>query len=153
MILTGHRARFLSPVEPAVCNQAIDCCAGSLCANPSIGKDSRRRRLTAGAKPRLRRLTAIAVMMLTIGPMVALGSTAWADPPGDAPSAHTERNRKVREQQFLREHSDASGKPRPDVWREGVEQQKNMTVAPYIGWHPSATQSKKSGSGDTSSTH
>jgi len=57
------------------------------------------------------------------------------------PHAEKEQLRKLEKQEFLREHSDASGKPRPDVWRKGIEQQKNMQVAPYIGWHPSSAVS------------
>lgn len=54
-----------------------------------------------------------------------------------------EVRRKVGEKEFLREHSDASGKPRPDLWRKGIEEQKQMQVAPYIGWHPKSADAKK----------
>jgi hypothetical protein len=51
----------------------------------------------------------------------------------------------LKQKQFLDEHEDASGKLRPDLWRKGVEQQKQMKVAPYIGAKPlgSTTTSKK----------
>ena len=51
---------------------------------------------------------------------------------------------KLRQKQFLDEHKDASGNLRPDLWRAGVEQQKQMKVAPYIGAKPlgQATTSK-----------
>jgi hypothetical protein len=52
-----------------------------------------------------------------------------------------EQIRKLQQKEFIREHSDASGNLRPDLWRNGVEQQKKMQVAPYIGWHPSSAAS------------
>ena len=55
-----------------------------------------------------------------------------------------ERIRQLEKEEFIREHSDVSGKLRPDLWRAGIEQQKHMQVAPYIGWHPAANNSKKS---------
>jgi hypothetical protein len=52
----------------------------------------------------------------------------------------------LQQQLFLKEHSDASGKPRPDLWRKGVEEQQQMKVAPYIGWHPAAKDTGKANS-------
>lgn len=100
------------------------------------------------------RLIRIAVAAMALAAMTApAGVTAvWAGSSSSAPdNAHPpgplnrEEIRKQREKEFLRQHSDASGKPRPDLWREGVEKQKQMQVAPYIGWHPPA---KRSGSTD-----
>ncbi len=50
----------------------------------------------------------------------------------------------LKQKQSLKEHTDASGQVRPDLWRIGVEQQQHMKVAPYIGAKPlgSTTTSK-----------
>lgn len=53
-----------------------------------------------------------------------------------------ERIRELEKQEFIREHSDASGRLRMDLWRKGVERQKHMQVAPYIGWHPESANAK-----------
>jgi hypothetical protein len=140
-------------IETSNRNLAIGRRAGTRFADVPISNDFRRRRSAVSGSARVRTLSAVVVLVLGIAPMTVLRSAAWADPPADSPSAHTERNRKLREQQFLREHSDASGKPRPDLWRAGVEQQKNMKVAPYIGWHPSTGQPGKSDTGSTIGTH
>lgn len=42
----------------------------------------------------------------------------------------------LQNERFLKEHTDASGKLRPDLWRKGVEHQQHMKVAPYIGAKP-----------------
>ena len=41
-------------------------------------------------------------------------------------------------QEFIRAHSDASGKFRPDLIRAAVERTRRMQVAPSIGAHPPA---------------
>lgn len=97
---------------------------------------------------------ALATMLGVTGAVVCSGSVALADPSsagtrparpvgGESVKVHL---RKMQQQEFLREHSDASGKARPDLWRAGVEQQKQMQVAPYIGWHPGSDSTKKSSS-------
>ncbi|HZC45458.1 MAG TPA: hypothetical protein VE243_03220 [Candidatus Acidoferrum sp.] len=96
---------------------------------------------------------AFATMLGVTGAVVCSGSRALADPSSvgtpDSPPQKNEGSikrhmREMQQKEFLREHSDASGKPRPDLWREGVEQQKKMQVAPYVGWHASADSAKKS---------
>jgi len=44
--------------------------------------------------------------------------------------------RQQHQQEFIRAHSDASGKFRPDLIRAAVERTKQMQVAPSIGAHP-----------------
>ena len=83
---------------------------------------------------------------LALAALVAGGALA-----GDSSGKASNWRQQLREQekkQFLREHSDASGKPRPDLWRKGVEDQKKMQVAPNIGWHPTTTGHGKSASTD-----
>jgi hypothetical protein len=95
---------------------------------------------------RSRKKLVIAVSALVIAAAPFVGSGAWGDPPAGGPSGGDQKIRKLQEKEFLQEHSDASGKPRPDLWRKGVEQQKQMQVAPYIGWHPSSKKSDGSAS-------
>ncbi len=92
----------------------------------------------------------------TIFAVVAVGmqrgqivlAVASAQTPNDSNSnlnaQKEEQLRKLQEKEFIREHSDASGKLRPDLWRNGIEQQKKMQVAPYIGWHPPSESAAKS---------
>ena len=48
-----------------------------------------------------------------------------------------ERERREEEQQqYLREHSDPSGKVRPEAYVKGIEHVRRMKVAPYIGAKP-----------------
>lgn len=84
---------------------------------------------------------AISALVIAAAPFVSSGFRAWGDPPAGGPPGGNDQIRKLEEKQFLRDHSDASGKPRPDLWRKGVEQQKQMQVAPYIGWHPPSKKS------------
>lgn len=93
-------------------------------------------------KSRKKLVIAISALVIAAAPFVNSGSRAWGDPPAGGPPGGNEQIRKLQEKEFLREHSDASG-PRPDLWRKGVEQQKKMPVAPYIGWHPAASDTGK----------
>lgn len=83
-----------------------------------------------------------AAASLAFAALVA-GSAIGGDSSGKAPNWR-QQLREQEKKQFLREHSDASGKPRPDLWRKGVEDQKKMQVAPSIGWHPATTGHVKS---------
>jgi hypothetical protein len=104
-----------------------------------------RMRVDKSRKPRLARTAAFLIATACIaGSVVAVR----ADSSGGA-SVRDKQMREAQKKEFLREHSDASGKPRPDLWRSAVEQQKNMQVAPYIGWHPPSDDAKKSGSSST----
>jgi hypothetical protein len=92
-------------------------------------------------KSRKRRVVAIVALVIAAAPFAAFGSNARGDSSGPPPGRNNEI-RKLQGKEFLRAHSDASGKPRPDLWRKGVEQQKHMQVAPYIGWKAPAPQAK-----------
>ncbi len=95
-------------------------------------------------QPRRRWIWATAGLLITTA-LLAVGGSSFA---GDSSGSGSKwRHRRDEQQkQFLRDHSDASGKPRPDLWWEGVEQQKKLQVAPYIGWHPKTADRGKSGS-------
>ena len=100
-------------------------------------------------KSRKKLVIAISALVISAAPYVSSGSRAWGDPSAGDPPAGDKYIRKLQEKEFLREHSDASGKPRPDLWRKAVEQQKQMQVAPYIGWHPPSKKSDGSASTGT----
>ncbi len=100
-------------------------------------------RTTQIRRSRKKLVIAISALVISAAPYVSSGSRAWGDPSAGDPPAGDKYIRKLQQQEFLREHSDASGKPRPDLWRKGVEQQKQMQVAPYIGWTPPSTSSGK----------
>ena len=100
-------------------------------------------------RSRKKLVIAISALVIAAAPFVTSGSRAWGDPPAGGPSGGDQKIRKLQEKEFLQEHSDASGKPRPDLWRKGVEQQKQMQVAPYIGWHPPSKTSDGSASTGT----
>jgi hypothetical protein len=97
---------------------------------------------------------ALAMLVGTTGAVVCSGSRALADPSsGGGQDLSADKSgegsaklemKKMQQQEFLRKHSDASGKPRPDLWREGIEQQKKMQIAPYPGWHPAPGAAEKS---------
>ena len=73
-------------------------------------------------RSRKKLVIAISALVIAATPFVSSGSRAWGDPP-TGPGGGNEKTRKLNEKEFLQEHSDASGKPRPDLWRKGVEQQ------------------------------
>jgi hypothetical protein len=89
-------------------------------------------------------------LLIAVAPMAA--SAAGSDNSSGAP-LNKKEIQKQEEQQFLREHSDSSGKTRPDLWRKGVEQQKHMQVAPYIGWHPTKKNQGKPVTATQTNTH
>lgn len=90
----------------------------------------------------------LAAISLTAAPFLGSVASAAGTPPAalgapGAPGAPTglRDEQRLREQQqkvFLRTHSDATGKPRPDLMSKGVERIKQMQVAPYIGALPPA---------------
>jgi hypothetical protein len=56
-----------------------------------------------------------------------------------------ERTMRERERkEYLRQHSDATGKVRPDLEIKGVQHMHRMNVAPSIGAHPAAPTSAAS---------
>src|SRR5262245_46120064 len=40
-----------------------------------------------------------------------------------------QERREEREREFIKEHTDASGRARPDLWRKGIEDYKRMKIA------------------------
>lgn len=70
-------------------------------------------------------------------------SLVRADPPGgsvgpeSSEGLKTEQElRKQQQQEYVREHSDPSGKVRPDAYVKGIEHARHMKVAPFIGAKP-----------------
>jgi len=88
-------------------------------------------------------LSAATILAVVAGGIMASTDIARAAKANQKTVSKEEQIRKLEREEFIREHSDASGKLRPDLWRAGVEQQKHMQVAPYIGWHPAANNGKK----------
>ncbi len=103
---------------------------------------------------RFKKRTSIITFALIIAgaPMAASAIAAGGDTSPGAP-INNQEILKQQEKQFLREHSDSSGKTRPDLWRKGVEQQKHMQVAPYIGWHPTKKNQGKPVTASQNNTH
>ena len=54
------------------------------------------------------------------------------------------QNRQQHMQEFIRNHSDTSGKYRPDLMRAAIEHTRQMQVAPSIGSHPPPLPAVKS---------
>jgi|GEM_PF-587404 len=60
--------------------------------------------------------------------VASTASAATQDPPSDRELRRKQR-RQEREQEFLREHSDSSGRLRPDLWQQGIADFKKMRIA------------------------
>ncbi|GEM_PF-4505604 len=95
----------------------------------------------------------IAIALMITGAQFSVPALAVGSDTSSAAPINNQELLKQQEKQFLREHSDSSGKSRPDLWRKGVEQQKHMQVAPYIGWHPTKTNKGKPVTVNQSNTH
>jgi uncharacterized repeat protein (TIGR01451 family) len=65
------------------------------------------------------------------GPLTSTSNTA------NGPGLDTKDRREKQQQEFLRQHTDATGRVRPDLWRKGVEQIMRMVVAPRVPVTPS----------------
>jgi hypothetical protein len=52
--------------------------------------------------------------------------------------------REAQQKEYLRQHSDATGKIRPDLEFKGVQHMHRMSVAPSVGAHPAAPSSAPS---------
>lgn len=79
----------------------------------------------------------IAVLVL-IGIVTTL--PAFAAPPVEKNNNNGLRNekkfREQRQKEYVRQHSDSSGKVRPEAYLKGIEHVRQMKVAPYIGAKP-----------------
>ena len=88
----------------------------------------------------------MASVVYVAGPVVA---SVWANDSAVAASPDSkedlsiaiehQKRREQFQQQLLKTETDTSGKVRPDLWRKGVEHQKQMKVAPYIGAKPAGS--------------
>jgi hypothetical protein len=87
---------------------------------------------TIHRKQTLKTVAAAALLLL-------FGAASWADSTA-TPQSQGLRNeqeiRKKRQQEYIREHSDPSGKVRPDAYVKGMEHVRQMKVAPQIGAKP-----------------
>jgi hypothetical protein len=90
-----------------------------------LGKKGKGRRARAA-------LLALAVSAL-LGSVALADSAATGQPEG---LRNEQQLRKQRQQEYTREHSDPSGKVRPDAYVKGIEHARQMKVAPYIGARP-----------------
>jgi hypothetical protein len=80
--------------------------------------------------PLISRLAVSLVVLLGVSAIpMAFAQTSNAQ---DQAQKH-QQVREKQQQKFLREHSDASGRPRPDLWRQGMEHARQMPVAANIG--------------------
>jgi hypothetical protein len=55
-----------------------------------------------------------------------------------------QRLREDQRKEYLRQHSDATGKVRPDLELKGIQHMHRMSVAPSVGAHPAAPSSAPS---------
>jgi hypothetical protein len=88
-------------------------------------------------------------LALALFVVVALGISVWlssmpalvrADPLGQSAQSNGLRSEQERreehQREYIREHSDPSGKVRPEAYLKGIEHVRGMKVAPYIGAKP-----------------
>lgn len=70
-------------------------------------------------------------------PLLRAGPLGQSVQPGgsDGPGFEQEL-REQHQREYIREHSDPSGKVRPEAYRKGIEHVRDMKVAPYIGAKP-----------------
>src|SRR5438046_2867379 len=74
-------------------------------------------------------LTCFAVLAVARaqGPLTPMSKTA--NGPGEL---DTKDHEETRQQEFLRQHTDATGRVRPDLWRKGIEEIISMIMAPRV---------------------
>jgi hypothetical protein len=77
-------------------------------------------------------------LALPLAAVPALVSPASADGPVAGGLENETQFRQQHQQEFIRTHSDTTGKFRPDLIRAAAERTKQMQVAPSIGAHPPA---------------
>jgi hypothetical protein len=91
-------------------------------------------------------------LAITLFVVVAIGISVWlfsrpglvrADPltqsarPEESEGLRFEQEQREQHQrEYIREHSDPSGKVRPEAYVKGIEHVRGMKVAPYIGAKP-----------------
>jgi len=74
---------------------------------------------------------------LIVGAQPAPAPETLCGPNAETPRGHEVKDRReLRQQEFLREHTDPSGQVRPDLWRRGIEDLMKMKSAP--GTRPSS---------------
>jgi len=72
-------------------------------------------------------------------------SSAGAATPGETnEQSGWQKLRELKREEYLRQHSDATGKVRPDLELQGVQHMHRMKVAPAIGSHLTAPSAQAS---------
>lgn len=74
-----------------------------------------------------------------LAPLGAGASAAATATPGAEGLRNEQQILKRRQKEYLREHSDSSGKVPKDAYVKGIEHVRQMKVAPYIGARPLAS--------------
>jgi len=79
----------------------------------------------------------VAFMLLAPAGVRANPTVSAAAQPAPSQGLQNEQEqRHKRQQEYIREHSDRSGKVHPDAYSKGIEHVRQMKVAPYIGAKP-----------------
>ncbi|GEM_PF-5105436 len=76
------------------------------------------------------------MLALPVGAAIAPVSQARANSASIGGLTNETQFRVQHQQEFIRAHSDASGKFRPDLIKAAAERTKRMQIAPSIGSHP-----------------
>lgn len=70
-------------------------------------------------------------------PLLRAGPLGQSAQPPESEGLRSEQElREQHQREYIREHSDPSGKVRPEAYRKGMEHVRGMKVAPYIGAKP-----------------
>jgi len=83
-------------------------------------------------------VTALVAFTLLMPAVVRADPTAGASaqPASSQGLRNEQEERHKRQQEYIREHSDSSGKVRPGAYAKGIEHVRQMKIAPYIGAKP-----------------
>ena len=72
------------------------------------------------------------MLAISLNSFLALPVSGQVAGGGNEPDKEQQRRETVK-QEFIRKHSDSSGRIRPDLWRKGMEHASQMSIAPSIG--------------------
>ncbi len=82
------------------------------------------------------KLAGLLLLAALLTPLGAVASGASTATPGAEGLRNEQQILKQRKQEYLREHSDPSGKVPRGAYVKGIEHVRQMKVAPYIGARP-----------------
>ena len=81
-----------------------------------------------------RRSVRVTTIFLSLAAFVAGGTTVFAGSTNPGPGLENEQELRLEHQKtFLQQHSDAYGRVRPDLWRAGVQQFRDLPIS--ATWH------------------